>query len=370
MLFAVVLLTLVPSAYLTTVDPKGYVVYCPCMGRFGNQADHFLGSLAFAKDIDRTLILPPWVEYNFPKPKSDQIPFDTYFRVEAVQKFHRAITMEKFMKDLAPKLWPKGNRTVFCYGKSYTGEPGCDAKHGNPFGPFWDTFNIDFDASEFYEPLSFDTSNQFEVKRWQERYPPERYPVLAFKGAPAHFPVEQRNLRLQQYLVWSEKMNKKAEDIISNKLGHNKYIGIHLRLGSDFSNACKHVDSGAALFASPQCVGYRGELGKLTSEMCYPSDETIIKQVKAAVKGKAINDVFIATDSRDLISKLKKAMPKVKFARQDGKSPHVDLAVLGKSDHFIGCCVSTFSAFVKRERDFAGKSSEFWAFRMPKRDEL
>ena len=79
------------------------------------------------------------------------------------------------------------------------------------------------------------------------------------------------------------------------------------------------MDSGAALFASPQCVGYRGELGKLTSEMCYPSDETIIKQVKAAVKEKAINNVFIATDSRDLISKFKKAMPKVQVKKYCGK---------------------------------------------------
>jgi hypothetical protein len=38
-------------------DPKGYVIAFACQGRFGNQFDYLLGTLDYAKKIDRTLVL-------------------------------------------------------------------------------------------------------------------------------------------------------------------------------------------------------------------------------------------------------------------------------------------------------------------------
>lgn len=84
-------------------------------GRFGNQADHFLGALAFAIGLNRTLVLPPWVEYRYGELKSIQVPFETYFKVEPLTKIHKVITMEKFMQDVAPIEWPENKRVSFCY---------------------------------------------------------------------------------------------------------------------------------------------------------------------------------------------------------------------------------------------------------------
>lgn len=353
----------------TLVDPKGYIAYCPCMGRFGNQADQFLGALAFAKALDRTLILPPWVEYHWPNPKSVQVPFDTYFKISSVAMYHKVMTMELFMREVASYVWPVGERTVFCYSprahiveKQSSNEPSCAAKDGNPFGPFWDTFEIDFDKSEFYGPLHYDSTNPHEIIRWNKKYPADKYPVLAFTGAPGSFPVAEGNVQLQKYVQWSDNINNQVDKFIKDNMVEGPFVTIHLRLGSDFQNACDHLEGSPSMFAAPQCFGYRGEHGKPTKEMCYPSDDVIVKQVKKAVKKVKAKSVFIGTDSRDLIDKMSKAIKGVKFVKSKKDNPHLDLALMARGDIFIGNCFSTFTAFVKRERDVKKLPSEFWAF--------
>ncbi|ODM97291.1 GDP-fucose protein O-fucosyltransferase 1 [Orchesella cincta] len=347
------------------VDVNGYIVYCPCMGRFGNQADQFLGALAFAKSVNRTLVLPAWVEYIPYKTGSIQVPFDKYFKPEAILPYHKVITMERFMTELAPKVWPPEKRFSFCYIQRGNGK-GCDAKDGNPFGPFWDNYKVDFVGSEIFGPeLHYLAIYKGNGKlSWQEKYPGDTWPVLAFVGPPSGFPVESTNVHLQEYLVWQDDIEKKSRDFISS-LPKGPFIGIHLRNGADWSRACELVDGTQThLFSSPQCLGYHQENGKLTAEMCYPSTSTIIKQLKRAVKKINATSIFVASDRNHLITDLNTALQNLNVVvrKLPYDSPHVDLAVLGRSNLFIGNCVSSFSAFVKRSRDVHGFASEFWGY--------
>ncbi|KAK9509971.1 hypothetical protein O3M35_004851 [Rhynocoris fuscipes] len=334
------------------------------MGRFGNQADHFLGALGFAKGLNRTLVLPAWVEYRYGEPRSIQVPFDTYFKVEPLQKIHRVILMEDFMKNVAPNIWPPEKRIAFCYTARGSSES-CNAKEGNPFGPFWDNYNIDFVDSEFYGPLHYDVHHSDMGRQWNEKYPSNLYPVLAFAGAPASFPVQEENKVLQKYLVWSDNVAKEAEDFVKNNLPRGSFIAIHLRNGIDWVRACEHIKSSPSLFAAPQCIGYRGEGGKATYEMCLPDSNLVIKQIKRVARGMSdLVAIVVASDSNYMIPELTRAFSRtdVKIVKSNGSTPHIDLAIMGRANQFIANCISSFSAFAVRARTARGLPSQFWAY--------
>lgn len=77
-----------------------------------------------------------------------------------------------------------------------------------------------------------------------------------------------------------------------------------------------------------------------------------------------IKHIFVASDSNHMIDDLNKALQhaEVSVIRLQPMNPHLDLAILGQANYFIGNCVSSYSAFVKRERDSKGLPSEFWSF--------
>lgn len=122
---------------------------------------------------------------------------------------------------------------AFCYAtRGNTGS--CNAKEGNPFGPFWDTYGVDFVGSEFYGPLHYDVYHTDIAQQWQKKYPSSSWPVLAFTGAPASFPVQAENRILAKCLHWNNNMLDRAKKFIKETLPRGGFVGIHLRNGIDW----------------------------------------------------------------------------------------------------------------------------------------
>ncbi|KAI1284899.1 GDP-fucose protein O-fucosyltransferase 1 [Halotydeus destructor] len=363
-------LILVSSLADLELDPNGYIIYCPCMGRFGNQAEQFLGSLNFAKHLNRTLVLPPFIEYQ-----SDRtikfVPFEDYIQVEPLKQFHRVVTLEEFLERIAPTEWPEGKRKIFCYGgRSKKLENQCNAFEGNPFKPFWHHHNIKiFDETIFYEPLYTTTSQTHE---WVAKFRNEK--VLAFPGAPSSFPASIESVTLQYYVHFSDKVSKDATDYRKSRFSAETYIGVHLRHGSDWEKACQHLKHNMTqLFSSHQCtkrLPVTSSIVHLPFETCLPSKTTIANEITIALKSMqetTCNTVFIATDYDDhgLWMFLSKQFPQVDFvtpsatyraekmsSTESASTPLIDLYLLTHSDYFIGNCISSFTAFSSRIREY------------------
>ncbi|XP_072014512.1 GDP-fucose protein O-fucosyltransferase 1-like [Amphiura filiformis] len=340
-----------------TWDPRGYILFCPCMGRFGNQAEHYVGTLAFAKALDRTLVLAPFRTYQ-------NVGFEDYFLVEPLKQYHRVISMGDFMEYLAPQHWPVGKRRGYCY-MQVNSESVCDLKAGNPFGPFWDGFHIDFDETLKFElPIYAQDGNLPQNKQikaaWDERFPVDEHPVLALRGAPAPFPMLEVNRQIQQYFHWAPGIFAEAKGYMDQMFKGEKYVAIHLRTGIDWERACRDVAGIRRYMASPQCH----ELDKEATnrEMCYPSVKHVLEHTRNALQKIGAKQLFIATDKHSYEEEFKRDLKSLKVSvhRLSSDLPMIDLVIMGEADFFIGNCVSSFSSFVKRYRDARNKPSTFW----------
>ncbi|GMT33889.1 hypothetical protein PFISCL1PPCAC_25186 [Pristionchus fissidentatus] len=381
MLPAALLLLLTAAAAVASaaeVDPNGYVIYCPCMGRFGNQMEQHLGAFHFANVLGRTIVLPPMVGHEPGSTIAKMTAFEDVFQLAPIKKHFKSITLAEFQRDIAPKIWPKEQRKAFCWTprtSSTAGDdetPSCRAKDGNPFGPFWDHIGVDeFADSVFYgRPTGgFNVGSAKEKEKWMTNYPASSFPVLAFTGAPSNFPSQQKHWHYQKHFRYSTRITSKAKSFIEDRLTR-PFVGIHLRNDIDWNRVCEHVDPSRNLFASAQCLGEPPQDVMLSKEMCLPSRSTVLDQIVEVVGRSGAKSVFVSADKDHMIDEINGALSAydVKAYRLDDNDPLVSLAILELADEFIGNCVSTFSSVVSRSRTFKWakpKPSHFWGYKIP-----
>lgn len=91
--------------------------------------------------------------------------------------------------------------------------------------------------------------------------------------------------------------------------------------------------------------------------MCQPSLETIFDAVERAVATTGAKWVFVSSDKHFYIEELNeklqaRGVSAHRLPESEDATPYTSLAILESADHLIANCVSTFSAFVVRQREF------------------
>lgn len=328
------------------------------MGRLGNQVDQFLGAMSFAKTLNRTLVVPPFRTYK-------NVPYKEWFKLDKLSEFHRIISAEDFMKNISPLIWPPSKRFAFCWMPRHMVHEinECGMRDGNPMRSFWSELGVKNFTKNFI--FDFDLS---EFDKWQRQYPADKYPVIALKGAPGSFPVKAEDRQNQKFMVLSDSITSEVNAVVRKLFGDEKFIGVHLRNGYDWLNACEHSDNMDNFMASPQCLDGQTDR-KVTKEICFPSKETVLKDLETVLlttyKGH-IKNVYVATDKDAMLNEIKthfaNLIHDLNVVHHDPWLPLIDVAILTRSEHFIGNCVSSFTSIVKRYRDLENRPSSFWAF--------
>ncbi len=90
--------------------------------------------------------------------------------------------------------------------------------------------------------------------RFYFSYPSDQHYVMAFTGAPASFPVMERDIELHQYLQWSDYIDSEAEAYLTYEGIERPYVGLHLRNGVDWVGTT--YDGASLAYSFAKILGY------------------------------------------------------------------------------------------------------------------
>ena len=142
--------------------------------------------------------------------------------------------------------------------------------------------------------------------------------------------------------------------------------------GGDWSIACVHLATPKMNFMSSyQC--HQWDKQKIVNEShCLPTKDQVLRQTLAALKATGLKKLLIATDSQSYLTEFREFLGSdYVVANPNPHLPVVDAYLLANSRHFIGNCVSSFSSFVTRQRQFHNLgTTEFFNWPHNGKDEL
>jgi hypothetical protein len=284
-------------------DENGYVIGCICQGRFGNQFDYMLSFIEHAKRLNRTAILPPWVEYNAQK-ETNEYPyypgFSEFFKVDSIQRYHRAIDAVEFMATYGPKWRRLG---VVGYSALARAE---NFEKGVPRAGFWKRLGIKFDR--FQQLSSGARSGSTDDVN---------HPVLAVDCVPGKYPAPASLNKLVRYFEWSSEIDLAATEFIEQYIGHRDqpFVGVQWRQefaartqnsgkcsGFSVSQCAPYVDGIVSRVAAggglDDSAGAGGRSNQYASELCAPSLDsmrTLLRAARTAAGPSA--KLFVASDA-------------------------------------------------------------------------
>ena len=360
----ILVLMLICGASSTLNTEERFFTFCPCMGRMGNQLEHYLQAFDLSLQTNRTLILPPFIDWNA-KPAVRFVSFDEIFDLQYLRSngLPNAVTFENFMNEYGDS-WD--NRKAFCKSPS---TKRCEerGKLGTP-GNYWKRLGIEFDG-EVRKVLT--TSNAKEMSE---------HGVIVLTQSGFSFPAPRSTLRHHGMLKWSDSILEKATSLIRRNVPSlEPFVSVHIRAGSDFRRSCRREGTKKAFetanferikkfFEARTC--FERKHISVSYRMCEPTKEDYINGVQSALEQSHSCIVYVASDlksSSELLSSDELKPPSSRtdcgsvtvFSQQSGNDdPYVDLAVMAQGSHFVGNCVSSFTAIVVRERTYSKKTKQ------------